>query len=106
MRSDEADRVEDLPVWPEELPLPSSDPGDESVDPFEAMAEAHREAARSGAEWFAAEFERRSLEDERQLERRRRAMIGGRRSDPGLVDASVEEQLIGGAPRGLGFDPA
>jgi hypothetical protein len=73
------------------------------------LAYAQRSAARSGAEWFAAEFARRE-EDEQT---RRRA---GARWEPGsfgpaptpqpeLVDASVEDSVVGGAPAGLGIAP-
>jgi hypothetical protein len=63
-----------------------------------------------GAEWFAAEFARRE-EDER-LERERAVRWHTTvESDPvpspdtGLIDASVEDDVVGGAPAGLGIAP-
>jgi len=74
------------------------------------LAYAQRSAARVGAEWFAAEFARRE-EDER-LERAvaPQAAVDGHVVDPSpelmLVDASVEDQVVGGVPAGLGLAPA
>ena len=80
---------------------------EEDIDPTVELAllsYAQRSAARSGAEWFAAEFQRREDEEQRQRELADwpdpAAATG---QDVGLVDASVENDLIGGAPTGLGF---
>jgi hypothetical protein len=74
------------------------------------LAYAHRSAARVGAEWFAAEFARRE-EDER-VEREDAGWPTtadgwdpAASTDVGLIDASVEDDLIGGAPAGLGLAP-
>src|SRR5689334_16430249 len=75
------------------------------------LAYAQRSAARVGAEWFAAEFARR--EEEERLEE---ACAPGQCDSPdepvahateeiALVDASVEDAIVGGAPTGLGLAP-
>jgi hypothetical protein len=75
------------------------------------LAYAQRSAARVGAEWFAAEFARR--EEEERLEE---ACAPGQCDSPDdpvahateeitLVDASVEDAIVGGAPTGLGLAP-
>ena len=83
---------------------------EEDIDPTVELAllsYAQRSAARSGAEWFAAEFQRREDQEQRLRENAdwpdpADALSG---QDVGLVDASVENDLIGGAPTGLGFGP-
>jgi hypothetical protein len=82
------------------------------------LAYAQRSAARVGAEWFAAEFARREEDD--RLEREHAGwppIADGSHPDPspnfgadlgadfGLIDASVEDDVIGGAPAGLGLAP-
>jgi hypothetical protein len=73
------------------------------------LSYAQRSAARAGAEWFAAEFARR--EEEEQSRRQTVARwepaqpsVSGP-SEVELVDASVEDNVIGGAPTGLGIAP-
>ena len=73
------------------------------------LAYAQRSAARAGAEWYAAEFRRRDEEDQRRPEAKpaaawpSRSTAGAPLLGEGLVDASAEDQLIGGAPVSLGF---
>jgi hypothetical protein len=73
------------------------------------LAYAQRSAARAGAEWFAAEFARREEEEQsrRQTvakwEPAQRSVSGPPEVE--LVDASVEDNVIGGAPTGLGIAP-
>jgi hypothetical protein len=80
---------------------PAEPAEDQSVE-VALLAYAQRSAARAGAEWFEAEFARRE-----EVERRERGEI--RRLGPPaepvpeLVDASVEDDVVGGAPRGLGL---
>ena len=75
------------------------------------LAYAQRSAARVGAEWFAAEFARREEVERLELEgaERRLPIVGapGLSSVPeiALVDASVEDQVVGGAPTSLGIAP-
>jgi hypothetical protein len=75
------------------------------------LAYAQRSAARVGAEWFAAEFARR--EEEERLQRQ--GALGSRKivdepvpeslPEVTLIDASVEDEVVGGAPAGLGIEP-
>jgi hypothetical protein len=75
------------------------------------LAYAQPSAARMGAEWFAAEFARRE-EDER-LQRRGAAGPRGTVDEPvpdsspefTLIDSSVEDDVVGGSPTGLGIEP-
>ena len=72
------------------------------------LAYAHRSATRVGAEWFAAEFARRDEEERVQIERA--AEVADEPApDPSreitLVDASVEDAVVGGAPTSLGLPP-
>ena len=75
------------------------------------LAYAQRSAARVGAEWFAAEFARR--EEQERLDRERAEMRSAIVHEPSpvalpeieLVDASVEDDVVGGAPTGLGIAP-
>ena len=74
------------------------------------LAYAHRSAARVGAEWFAAEFARRD-EQERLQEAREAERLALTEPAPApapeitLIDASVENAVVGGAPTGLGLAP-
>jgi hypothetical protein len=82
---------------------------DDSGMELALLAYAQRSAARAGAEWFAAEFARR--EEEEQSRRQRVAKwepaqpSESQPPESELVDASVEDNLIGGAPTGLGIAP-
>ena len=72
------------------------------------FAYAHRSAARVGAEWFAAEFARRDEEERLEIERVAEAAdepAPGPSPEITLVDASVEDAVVGGAPTGLGLAP-
>src|SRR6185312_12832805 len=75
------------------------------------LAYAQRSAARVGAEWFAAEFARREELERLELEGAERRLpivdAPGLSSVPeiALVDASVEDQVVGGAPTSLGIAP-
>jgi hypothetical protein len=66
------------------------------------LAYAQRSAAKAGAAWFEAEFARREQEEQRE-----RGQV--RRLEPAveppsdIVDASVEDSVVGGAPRGRGL---
>jgi len=72
------------------------------------LAYAQRSAARVGAEWFAAEFARRDEDERVQIERAAEA-ADVPAPDPApeitLVDASVEDAVVGGAPTSLGLAP-
>jgi hypothetical protein len=75
------------------------------------LAYAQRSAARVGAEWFAAEFARREEDERLQREgaARSRETIDEPVPEPSpevtLVDASVEDDVVGGAPAGIGIEP-
>ena len=75
------------------------------------LAYAQQSAARVGAEWFAAEFARREELERLELEGAERRLpivdAPGLSSVPeiALVDASVEDQVVGGAPTSLGIPP-
>lgn len=72
------------------------------------LAYAQRSAARVGAKWFAAEFARRDEDERVQIERAAEA-ADVPAPDPTpeitLVDASVEDAVVGGAPTSLGLAP-
>jgi hypothetical protein len=65
------------------------------------LVSAQRSAARAGAEWYAAEFARRDEEEQRQRASVQRWEPANAESE--LVDASVEDDVVGGAPTGLGI---
>jgi hypothetical protein len=64
-----------------------------------------------GAEWFAAEFARREEEERLQREGAVRSRTSVDEPVPDsppegtLIDASVEDDVVGGAPAGLGIEP-
>jgi hypothetical protein len=95
MRGDGADRVDDAWQMSDGSSALAANLDDVIVE-HDLLAYAQRSAARAGAEWYAAEFRRRDEEEQRGPEPR---------SDAGLVDASAEDQLVGGAPSSLGFGP-
>ena len=72
---------------------------EQSID-MALLAYAQRSAAKAGAEWFEAEFARREEEERRERGEVRRLRPP---AAPELVDASVEDSVVGGAPRGLGL---
>ena len=109
MRGDGADRVDD--VW---QMSDGSSALAASLDDIEVeddlLAYAQRTAARAGTAWYVAEFRRREEEEQRGPEAKVDAAwqapqiaVAPVVEDQGLVDASAEDQLIGGAPSSLGF---
>jgi hypothetical protein len=106
MRGDGADRVDD--VW---QMSDGSSALAASLDDIEVeddlLAYAQRTAARAGTAWYVAEFRRREEEEQRGPEATADvawpAPVAPLVEDQGLVDASAEDQLIGGAPSSLGF---
>ena len=80
-----------------------TDPDEDQSVELALLAYAQRTAARAGAEWFEAELARRDEAERAERE----AVVGWRAgavaSVPELVDASVEDSVVGGAPSGLGF---
>ena len=110
MRTDGADRVDELDAAWVERPEPEADRTDEELETA-LLAYAHQRATRWGAERFAAEFERRDEEERR---------LTGTGAQPyrypwepdevaappssvlsGLVDAAVQEQVIRSDPAEL-----
>jgi len=110
VRTEGADRVDELRAAWVEGPEPEADRVDEELEAA-LLAYAHREATRWGAERFAAEFERRDEEERR---------LTGAGSPPhrypwepdevapppssvlsGLVDAAVHDQVIRANPAEL-----
>lgn len=110
MRTDGADRVDELDAAWVERPEPEADRTDEEIEAA-LLAYAHQRATRWGAERFAAEFERRDEEERR---------LTGSGAPPfrypwepdevapppstvlsGLVDAAVQEQVIRSDPAEL-----
>ena len=106
MRSDGADRVDD--VW--QMSDGSSALAaslDDIVDDDGLLAYAQRSAARAGTAWYVEEFRRRDEEERSGPEAKADAVwpapVVPVVEDQGLVDASAEDQLVGGAPSSLGF---
>jgi hypothetical protein len=110
VRTEGADRVEELHARWVERPEPEADRTDEELEAA-LLAYAHRKATQWGAERFAAEFERRDEEERR---------LTGAGTPPfrypwepdeiapppssvlsGLVDAAVQEQVIRADPAEL-----
>jgi hypothetical protein len=84
VRSDEADRVDPTPVWSDDALTSGDEPDDDGLD---GLREDARAAAKTGAVWFAEEFQRREAEEIRSptfppLE------------TPAPVDAAVEAHAI------------
>jgi len=84
VRSDEADRVDETPVWPDDALRVSEGPED---DGLEALLSDARAAAKSGAAWFAEEFARREAEEVR-------SPTFPVRTEPTPVDAEVEAHAV------------
>ena len=110
MRTEEADRVDELQAGWVERPEPEADRTDEELETA-LLAYAHQRATRWGAERFAAEFERRD-EEERRLTGSgappyRYPWEPDEAAPPpssvlsGLVDAAVQEQVIRSDPAEL-----
>ncbi|HYX10824.1 MAG: hypothetical protein E6G37_01215 [Actinobacteria bacterium] len=110
MRTEGADRVDELRGGSLERPASEADDDEEQLEAA-LLAYAHQEATRWGAERFAAEFERRDEEERR---------LTGAGTPPfrypwepdeiapppssvlsGLVDAAVQEQVIRADPAEL-----
>jgi len=111
MRGDGADRVEDVWQMSDGSSALAASLDDIEVE-HDLLAYAQRSAARAGAEWYAAEFRRRDEEEQRAPEVRAGTHMPESQiaatptaEDRGLVDASAEDQLVGGAPASLGFGP-
>ena len=111
MRGDGADRVDDVWQMSDGSSALAASLDDIEVE-HDLLAYAQRSAARAGAEWYAAEFRRRDEEEQRAPRARAGVPLSESRiaatpvaEDRGLVDASAEDQLVGGAPASLGFGP-
>ena len=107
---DMADRVDDAWELSDGSAALRADLEDDGAMELGLLAYAQRSAARTGAAWFAAEFARREEEErrDRELTERWQPPTVEPESpvapDAGLVDASVEDNLVGGAPAGLGIE--
>jgi len=84
VRSDEADRVDETSVWPDDALRVSDEPEDDGLEGLLSDAKA---AARTGAEWFAEEWKRREAEDVK-------SPTFPVRAEPTPVDAEVEAHAI------------
>jgi hypothetical protein len=102
---DAADRVDDPWQLSDDSAADRADIEQDRGLELALLAYAQRSAARTGAEWFAAEFARREEEEQRQRGAIARWEPSVAAPDPGLVDASVEDDVVGGAPTGLGIAP-
>lgn len=109
MAAEAAFWLEDLRTWGDGSAEPEAE--DDGVEAA-LLTYARMKASRWGAERFAAEFRRRDEEEQRQLraEAAERSMLRtGRRPIrrpmmlTGLVDASVEDRVIGAEPGRLEF---
>jgi hypothetical protein len=106
--AEEAFWLEDLRTWGDGSDVPEEDDGIEAA----LLNYGRMRASRWGAERFAAEFRRRDEEEQQQL-RAEAAQRSLHRSGPrpvrrpmmltGLVDASVEDRVIGAEPGRLEF---
>jgi hypothetical protein len=109
MRGDGADRVDDVWQMSDGSSALAASLNDIEVED-DLLAYAQRTAARAGTAWYVAEFRRREEEEQRGPEAKVDAAwqapqiaVAPVVEDQGLVDASAEDQLIGGAPSSLGF---
>ncbi|HJX08056.1 MAG TPA: hypothetical protein VJ736_08300 [Actinomycetota bacterium] len=84
VRSDEADRVDEALIWPDEAFGVDDETAD---DGLESLLEDARAAAKTGAAWFAEEFRRRDAEE-------LRSPTFPAHKVPAPVDAEVEAQAI------------
>jgi hypothetical protein len=84
VRSDEADRIEHRSAWPDDALLSSAESDDDGLE--ELLVDA-RAAAKTGAAWFAEEFQRREAEEVRHP-------TFPARQEPTPVDAEVEASAI------------
>ena len=111
MWGDGADRVDDVWQMSDGSSALAASLDDVTVD-HALLAYAQRAAAKVGSEWFAAELQRRDEEEQRGREAPADAVwakpeitVAPVVEDQGLVDASAEDQLVGGAPSSLGIGP-
>ena len=84
MRSDEADRVDETSVWPDDALRVSDEPEDDGLD---ALLDDAKAAAKTGAAWFAEEWKRREAQDVK-------SPTFPVRAEPTPVDAEVEAHAI------------
>jgi hypothetical protein len=96
MRGERADRVGDRRGWDDLLAGSAAD-DDTELQETALLAYAQQDAARWGAERFAAELRRREEEERRQP--RRRPALEAPPATSGLVDASVESHAVTGGGR-------
>lgn len=108
-----ADRIEQDLTWAD-VAAPMIDPDEDSSVEDALLAYAHRKAARTGAEWFAAEWQRRDEaegEDAAQPDEPVPAPTSATtlrplpQRDEGVVDAEVEANVVNEGPTGLGLRP-
>ncbi len=111
MWGDGADRVDDVWQMSDGSSALAASLDDVAVD-HALLAYAQRAAAKVGSEWFAAELQRREEEEQRGHEAPADAVWAKPEiapapvvADQGLVDASAEDQLVGGAPSSMGIGP-
>jgi hypothetical protein len=100
-----ADRVDDSGHLSDGSATLRADHENDGATELALLAYAQRSAARRGAEWYAAEFARRDAEERRQRElaERWQPQESPSLGDVGLIDASVEDNVVGGTPTGLGI---
>jgi hypothetical protein len=84
VRSDEADRVDETLVWPDDALRVSDEPDDDGLD---ALLDDAKAAAKTGAAWFAEEWKRREAQDVK-------SPTFPVRAEPTPVDAEVEAHAI------------
>ncbi len=84
MRSDEADRVDETSVWPDDALRMSDEPEDDGLD---ALLDDAKAAAKTGAARFAEEWKRREAQDVK-------SPTFPVRAEPTPVDAEVEANAI------------
>jgi hypothetical protein len=84
VRSDEADRVDETSVWPDDALRASDEPED---DGLEALLSDAKAAAKTGAARFAEEWKRREAEDVK-------SPTFPARGEPTPVDAEVEAHAV------------
>jgi hypothetical protein len=91
-----ADRIEDAWELSDGSAAHRANDDEETIELADLIA-----AQRAGAAWFGAEFARREEAEQREREAVRtwRPVI----AHPEPVDASVEDDVVGGAPNGLGI---
>jgi hypothetical protein len=108
-----ADRIEQDLTWAD-VAAPMIDPDEDSGVEDALLAYAHRKAARTGAEWFAAEWQRRDEAEGEDAARPVEPVPASTfattlrpipKHDEGVVDAEVEANVVNEGPAGLGLRP-